>query len=81
MSRSSKLREEATEILIKAVKHDQSKKYTEALPYYKEGINKLRLAVRGKCVIDLIMRMLWNVVYRCCYGYRKDGITEEFKSV
>lgn len=47
MSRNSKLREEAAEILIKAVKYDQGKKYCEAIPYYKEGISKLRLVVKG----------------------------------
>lgn len=48
MSRNPSVKEEATQILIKAVKFDQEKKYIEAVPYYKEGISKLRLAIASK---------------------------------
>lgn len=47
MSRNPNLKEDATQVLIKAVKLDQGGKYTEAVPCYREGISKLRLAIEG----------------------------------
>lgn len=47
MPQSAKVKE-ATEVLIKAVKFDQEKKYAEALPCYREGIGKLRSALEGE---------------------------------